>query len=415
MTITRLLKIFGKREPIMAKPRKKPSLLIPILLLITALLILLVGTMVYTLWCDSQLVFHDVTMELGRETLDIRDFLTPLGNPGRASFVTDPSTIDYNKVGRSSLTLRHGTQTAVVNLNIVDTTPPTVVFLREYTASVVYPLPQAGALVTKSEDFSPLRVYYAKDPVIPDDYSDTTVTVVVEDTSGNKVEGHCVLHFTGWLKETCTLELGQSLTPDMLLTNPEKDGDLLNKEELKKLSATLGEHTLIVSAGNASAQCVITVADTTAPTLVLKNVHVLPGRTPKITDFVVTAKDFSGEPVVSFVEELPDPYAEGAHNISVEARDSSGNVTRAEAILWISGDWNPPTIRGAQEDMTVKKGSKPDFLKGVAATDDIDGACDITVDLSELDLTKEGSYSITYSAIDHSGNMAVCHRKVIVE
>ena len=44
----------------MPTPRKKPSLLIPILLLIFLLLLALVGWMLYTLWCDSQQVFHDV-------------------------------------------------------------------------------------------------------------------------------------------------------------------------------------------------------------------------------------------------------------------------------------------------------------------------------------------------------------------
>ena len=113
----------------MPTPRKKTSFLIPILLLIFLLLMALVGWMLYTLWCDSQQVFQDVTLELGTDTVTIQDFLTPLGNPNRASFVTDPSTLDLSRVGRSSLTLKHGTQKAVVNLIVVDTTPPTAEFL----------------------------------------------------------------------------------------------------------------------------------------------------------------------------------------------------------------------------------------------------------------------------------------------
>ena len=82
----------------MAIQRRKRSLLIPILLLIAALLLALVSWMIYTVWCDSQQVFHDVTIELGQENLSIQDFLTPLGKASRASFVTDPSTIDLKKV-----------------------------------------------------------------------------------------------------------------------------------------------------------------------------------------------------------------------------------------------------------------------------------------------------------------------------
>ena len=52
---------------------------------------------------------------------------------------------------------------------------------------------------------------------------------------------------------------------------------------------------------------------------------------------------------------------------------------------------------------------------GVTAVDDIDGKCDVTVDTSGLDLSKEGTYTITYSAMDSSGNVATCERKIIVK
>ena len=400
----------------MAISRKKRSLLIPILLVTTALLLALVGWMTYTVWCDSQQVFHDLTIELGSDArLDIQDFLTPLGNPARASFATDPATIDLSKAGRSSLTLKHGTQRKVVNLIVVDTTPPAAAFLPEYTVNIIDSLPQAGALVTKIEDHSQVRVYYENSPEIPDDYADIIVTVIVEDTSGNKTKGSCLLHFTGWLKESCTLELGQTPKPEQFLTNPEKDAELLNQEELQAISRTLGQHTITVKTASVSADCTITVTDNTAPALTVQNVHCMPGKTPLVSDFVVTATDISGEPVVSFAQELPDPYAEGTHTITIEAQDSSGNVTRKDATLWISGDWNPPAIRGVDKEMTVEKGSSPNLLESVTAADDVDGTCDVTVDTSGLDLSKSGSYIVIYSAMDKSGNEMTRQRTVVVK
>lgn len=399
----------------MANSRKKTSFLIPILLLIILLLLGLVGWMVYTLWCDSQQVFHDVTVELGTDSVSIQDFLTPRGNPKRASFVTDPSTIDFRKVGRTSLTLKHGTQKAVVNLIVEDTTPPRAEFLPEFTVCVEDFLPQAGALVTSAQDYAQVRTYYEDSPEIPDDYADVDVTVIVEDTSGNRTKGQCLLHFTGWLKETVTLELGQTLKPEDLLCNPLKDEAFLDSEALKAASDGLGEHTLIVDTGRASAACTVTVVDTTAPTLSLKNVHCAPGKPPSVRDFVVSAGDLSGEPVTEFGSDLPDPYAEGAHNITVEARDSSGNVTRAEAILWISADWDPPVLHGVKQALTVDKDSSPNLLEGISAVDGRDGKCDVAVDTSGLDLSKAGTYTITYSAMDKSGNAATCERTVVVK
>lgn len=399
----------------MPHSRKKKSPLISILLLIALLLCALVGWMIYTVWCDSQQVFHDVTMELGQDTLSIQDFLTPLGNPSRASFVTDPSTIDLTKVGRTSLTLKHGTQRAVVNLIVEDTTPPKVEFLPECTASVTDPLPQAGALVVKTEDYSQVRAYYAKDPVIPEDYSDTIVTPVVEDTSGNRTEGQCTLHFTGWLKDSCTVELGQPLKPEMLLTYPEKDAQLLNQDDLKQISGELGQHILTVKAGNTSAKCAVTVQDTTAPELTVQNVRRFPGESAQVSHFVVSASDLSGEPEVTLAGEFPDFNQQGTYTIGIEARDSSGNTTKKEATLWISENLNPPDIQGTSKDMTVEKNSSPDFLSGVTAVDDMDGKCDVTVDTSGLDLSKEGTYTITYSSMDSSGNVGTCQRKIIVK
>lgn len=397
------------------EPHKKKFPLIPILLLAMLLLCCIVGWMIYAVWCDSQQVFHDVTIELGQESISIRDFLTPLGRPSRASFVSDPSKIDLTKVGRTSLTLKHGTQTCVVNLIVEDTTPPAAVFLPEYTVSLSDSMPQAGALVVKTMDYSQVRVYYAQDPVVPDDYSDATVTVVVEDTSGNSVEGQCILHFTGWLKESCTAELGQALKPEAVLLNPEKDADLLNEEELEKITDSLGEHILTVKSGDSSAKCTVTVRDTTAPTLKLQSVRRFPGESAEVSDFVVSAEDLSGEPEVTLVGQFPDFNEEGTYTITIEAKDSSGNVTQGTATLWISENLEPPEIFGASEEMIVEKNSSPDFLDGVTAEDDIDETCQVSVDTSELDLSKEGTYTITYSAMDSSGNVGTCQRTVIVE
>lgn len=398
----------------MTNPRQNRhrSPLIPILLLIVLLLGALVGWMLYILWGDSQQVFHDVTVELGQQTLDIRDFLTEKGKPSRASFVTDPNTIDLSTVGQTTVTLKHGVKTYVVSLTVEDTTPPEVVFLPEYTVALPDDLPQAGALVESVKDFSQVRTYYSQDPSVPGDYSDTTVTVVVEDTSGNAVEGSCVLHFTGWLKETCTLELGQELTPEMVLLDPQKDAPFL--KDTKDIGATLGEHVLTVDTGGATAQCTVTVKDTTPPTLTVQSVRRFPGDSVAVTDFVTSATDLSGEPEVYLTGELPDMKKQGTYTVTIEAKDSSGNVTQQEATLWVSKNLSAPVISGASVDIRVTVNSNPDFLKGVTAKDDIDPKCEITVDTSTLDLSKPGTYYITYSSTDSSGNVGTCKRKVIV-
>ncbi|MGN1002847.1 MAG: immunoglobulin-like domain-containing protein [Oscillospiraceae bacterium] len=374
-----------------------------------------VGYMGYSVWSDSQTVFRNVTVELGAETLSIRDFMTDQAKEKRVSFVSDPSTVDLSKVGVTALTLKHGTQTYTVTLTVQDTLKPEAVIEQEHTVSIAEGFPEARELVQEVKDASDVRIYYAQEPWIPEDYSDSNITVVVEDVCGNKLEQSCRFHYYGWLKESCTLELGASLTPEMLLTDPERDGDLLDPVQLAEIAGSTGEHVLTVSTGNTQESCTVLVEDTTGPELELQNVRRYPGETVELEDFIVYTSDLSGEPQVRMVSEEPDCSVQTTYTVTIEAEDAWGNVTTADAILWVSKNMSPPEIKGASEPISMEKYSTVDFLEGVTAKDDIDGKCEVTVDTSSLDTSTAGTYYITYSSIDSSGNVGTYKRKVVVE
>ena len=384
---------------------------------IVVLLVLcaVVGYMGYGVWCDNQTVFRDVTVELGAETLSIRDFMTDQAKASRASFVSDPSAVDLSKVGVTNLTLKHGTKSYTVTLTVQDTTPPEATIEREHSVSLAEGVPEAKALVQNVQDASNVRIYYAQEPEVPEDYSDCSVTVVVEDVCGNKLEQECEFHYYGWLKESCTLELGGSLTPDMLLVDPQRDGDLLDQAELEEIAGSVGEHVLTVKTGNTQESCTVLVEDTTGPALELQNVRRYPGESVKLEDFVVSAWDISGERQLRMVSDAPDCSVQATYTVTIEAEDAYGNVTSADATLWVSKNMSPPEIKGASEPISMEKYTEPDFLKGVTAKDDIDGKCEVTVDTSALDTSTAGTYYITYSAIDSSGNVGTYKRKVVVE
>ena len=65
--------------------------------------------------------------------------------------------------------------------------------------------------------------------------------------------------------------------------------------------------------------------------------------------------------------------------------------------------------------MTIQKGEKPDFKKGVEAIDDRDGKINFTINKSNFDAKQPGRYSITYQAIDKAGNKTEINRTVIVQ
>ena len=54
-------------------------------------------------------------------------------------------------------------------------------------------------------------------------------------------------------------------------------------------------------------------------------------------------------------------------------------------------------------------------MDGVYADDEESGQCDVTVDSSALDLSKEGTYVITYFTMDNAGNIRYRQRNIIVK
>ncbi len=70
-----------------------------------------------------------------------------------------------------------------------------------------------------------------------------------------------------------------------------------------------------------------------------------------------------------------------------------------------AGDVTPPVITGAY-DRNVAVGDTFSYRNGVSASDDVDGAVEVSVDATAVDLNALGSYPVIYSAVDSSGNRA---------
>lgn len=76
-------------------------------------------------------------------------------------------------------------------------------------------------------------------------------------------------------------------------------------------------------------------------------------------------------------------------------------------------DTQPPQIIGFQ-DITVYSGDSVSYLNGVTATDDLDPAPQLNVDSREVNLSKPGTYTVTYTAADASGNLTTATANITV-
>lgn len=76
-------------------------------------------------------------------------------------------------------------------------------------------------------------------------------------------------------------------------------------------------------------------------------------------------------------------------------------------------DTQPPVITGTK-DIEVHVGSTVSYRSGVSVTDDLDQNPKLTIDNSAVDLSKPGTYPVTYTAKDAAGNISTATINLIV-
>ena len=108
----------------------------------------------------------------------------------------------------------------------------------------------------------------------------------------------------------------------------------------------------------------------------------------------------------------------GKYNMTLKGADKSGNESTKTIVVTVT-DNVAPVFDGLREgfEITDKDKAAPDYLEGIAATDEIDGdvTASIKVDDSKVQYGKAGSYSIEYSVSDTSGNRATAVTPVTVK
>lgn len=377
--------------------------------LIAAALVLLavLGLCGYTGWHYLQPKFHDVTIELGEAFPAVETFLTPMAKKENAVLLTkDP---DLSKAGTVELTFSHNGKEETVNLVIADTTAPTAKF-HNVTVDIDAKV-TADLFVTEVSDLSETSIRFTGDFASPDQRP-VDVEIEVSDIHGNKITETCTLTYL-WMHDTLTLEVGEKLTKEHILMNPERDCDMVSQKDIDKINKSgVGEYTLKLKGDDRSGECAVTVQDTVAPKLVLKNVTIDVGDKLTVKKFIKECSDDSGKVTTKF-KKTPNNKKIGTTTVTIIATDKNGNKTEEAATLKVHKDSKAPVFSGLKA-MTVKKNSNPNFRSGVKAKDAKDGYVDFSVDTSRVNLSKAGTYYAIYTARDAAGNKATARRKVTV-
>lgn len=382
-----------------------PGMLLAISLCV--ILLAALGLCGYTGWHYMQPKFQGASIELGEEMPSVEAFLTDFAKKESAQLQS--ATPDISKAGVYDLAFAYNGKAHSAKLTVTDTVAPTAQF-RDITVDIDAQV-KPEDFVTELFDLAETTVAFATPYEKPADFGDRTVEVVVTDASGNTVSGSCNIHYI-WMQEALVVELGEEITKEDILLNPQRDNELIDQKDLDKINKTgIGTYT-VTATGDREGSCAITVQDTVAPELTLKNLSVMTGTKVTKNSFIKSCTDASGK-VTTTIKGLPDLKTKGDYTVTIEAVDPSGNKTTKTAKLSVTGDKKAPVFSGLTA-MEVKKGSSPNWKSGVKAKDNVDGNVEFTVNADKVNLNKAGTYYVTYTATDKAGNKATARRKVVV-
>lgn len=157
----------------------------------------------------------------------------------------------------------------------------------------------------------------------------------------------------------------------------------------------------------------LTIVDTTAPTGKAEPQYFFTvDRFPDVRDCVKDLYDLNGIKSVEF-KSVPDVSEGGEFNVPVIVTDAYDNTTVIDVPMHVTKDVTPPEIKGLQNNRMIRSGDKVDFKEGIEVTDDFDKNPSLSIDASKFNSNKPGKYTVTYKAMDRSGN--VTEKKVKLE
>lgn len=366
---------------------------------------------IWLLWRGAQPRFVDVMIELGQPMPSISEFTTKYADLDEVEMLTPESDIQVDKVGVYSVKFRYGKKVETVTLTVRDTTKPAVTLKTMTVApgTVV----NAEDFIAKIEDFSETTVFFLDKPAVLDVYGSVPVTIFVQDAQGNETVIESKLEYT-WLRAEYLMEVGHVLTKEDLILDPAVNEEVLLQAALDHVTwFGVGTYGVGGTWNGETRDCTVTVVDTTAPELQLKELSIYADEEATAEDFVESLNDASRTAEVHLLTELKFGEVGSVQIVQIEAVDASGNKTVAETVLRIIEDAAP--VFSGLDDIVTNVGKTPDYRAGVTALDDRDGELTFQIDCSAVQLQNAGTYFAIYTAIDSAGNKTEMVRRIVVK
>ena len=315
-----------------------------------------------------------------------------------AEYVTDMTGINSNEPGIYDVEIKSGKKMYSLKLEIKDTIAPVaeIVNVDLYESRTVEPQEYLRSI----KDATNVKSAYKVEP----DYKKTgnqEVFLLLEDTSGNKTEYKSILRISK-VKEIAEIDISEGKLDVGTFLKDQKDLSI-SKIVDTSFPATLGILPVKITVGDVVYDSSVKIIDRIAPIVTAVDRKFWTVDKISAMDFVEEVIDAT--PVTARFTEEPDFTNIGDQTVKITLADQEGNETQFEAVLTLKADTEPPKIYGVQ-DNTVFIDTPTAYKKGVYVLDNRDIDLKVSVDSSRVNIKKEGSYKVIYSAADASGNSA---------
>lgn len=330
----------------------------------------------------------------------------------QATFLTDLSSIDTNKVGRHKVEIQIHKRVYTSVLNIVDTTPPAAT-----------PRPQAvfrGARLSPEDfvedirDIGQVSVAFARTPDF-DSVGIQTVSLLLQDQAGNQ---------TSLQSELTVLDIQRGFYIEAG-SNTALTADILD-EASRAIAASAGIHfdtrglpvhqvgtqQVPFTLGSCKGTLPVVIKDTVPPKATPVNHTIYAGKVLKPEDFVTNIRDATKVEVA--FKNQPDFMKVGTSYVPLELTDQGGNKTTLLAKLTVLKDTVPPVIKGPTVKYVIK-GEAVAYKRDLNIYDNSGAEVDVQVDSSKVNLNKPGRYPVRFTATDPSGNVSYFSITVVVK
>ena len=378
--------------------------------ILTGVIIILVVTIVYLYTLVFMPKFKDVTVSTGSNTINVDDFLRLNIFKKKAKLVTNVDSLNLDNVGKKDVVISFDGNDYVVTVNVIDDVKPDLK-VKDISRTLNYKI-NVDDFVESIFDHSDYSLTVDDSLVDYTKYGDYRVFVKAKDSYGNETVKTATLSLK-LLYESINHELGTPLKVEEFLVN-KSDVNKISSSNINQINYKVaGSYKFICRIGDKAYNSEVIIKDTKAPVIVTKDLKYIKGKSKKYTmdDLLVSITDASQYTVTK--TGTIDLTKNGDYKVTFTAVDSYGNKSSKTATLSVKTEFNPPKFKGLTT-ITSERGKKIDYRTGVSAIDKADGAVEFNYDDSKVNINKEGTYKVTYTAKDKSGNTAKGSRTVII-